>query len=59
MQNTIISLIMLILFSPTGNIWQASLYLLLAVSTAASWHKYVRGVATELPFIALKININT
>lgn len=44
---------------PKGNIWQAFLYLLPAVSTTASWHKYVKRVASELPFMALKININT
>lgn len=63
MQNTIVSLIVLMLNGWTvcfykGNIWQVFLYLL-AVSTAASWHKYVKRVATELPFMALKININT
>lgn len=62
MQNTITSLIMLILNEWTGcfhsdtqgNIWQAFLYLFLAVSTTASWHKYVKRVATELPFMALR-----
>lgn len=44
---------------PKGDIWRAFLYLLQAVSTAASWHKYVKRVATALPFMALKINIDT
>lgn len=44
---------------PKGNIWLAFLYLLGAVSTTASWHKYVKRMAAELPFMALKININT
>lgn len=45
---------------PKGDIWRAFLlYLLRAVSTTASWHKYVKRVSTQLPFMALKINIDT
>lgn len=40
-------------------IWQVFLYLLLGVSAAASWHKYVKRAAAELPFTAVKINIHT
>lgn len=43
----------------TGNIWHVFLYLLLGVCTTPSWHKYVKRVAAELPFMAVKINIHT
>lgn len=42
-----------------ANIWHVFLYLLLGVSTTASWHKYVKRVAAELPFMAVKINNHT
>lgn len=42
---------------PNGNIWQGFLYLLIAISTTVSRHKYAKWVETELPFMALKINI--
>lgn len=43
----------------TGNIWHVFLYLVLVVCTTPSWHKYVKRVAAELPFMAVKINIHT
>lgn len=42
-----------------ANIWHVFLYLLLGVSATASWHKYVKRVAAELPFMAVKINNHT
>lgn len=40
------------------SIWLAALPLL-TVSTSASWYKYVKRVTSELPFMALKTNINS